>query len=61
MRRYEPSDEEWAIIQPLLPNKSRGVPRGRCFGRSVTVRRAERLLSAATGGPFANHAQRAGR
>ena len=27
MRRHELTDEEWAIIQPLLPNKSRGVPR----------------------------------
>ena len=27
MRRHELSDEEWAIIQPLLPNKPRGVPR----------------------------------
>jgi transposase len=27
MRRHELSDEEWAIIQPLLPQKSRGAPR----------------------------------
>jgi transposase len=27
MRRHELTDEEWAIIQPLLPNKVRGVPR----------------------------------
>ena len=27
MGRHELSDEEWAIIQPLLPNKPRGVPR----------------------------------
>ncbi len=27
MRRHELSDEEWAIIQSLLPNKPRGVPR----------------------------------
>ncbi|WP_155804603.1 IS5 family transposase, partial [Magnetospirillum fulvum] len=26
-RRYELTDYEWSIIQPLLPNKSRGVPR----------------------------------
>jgi transposase len=25
--RYELSDFEWAAIKPLLPNKSRGVPR----------------------------------
>jgi transposase len=24
-RRYELSDFEWSIIQPLLPNKPRGV------------------------------------
>ena len=27
MRRHELSDLEWTIIQPLLPQKSRGVPR----------------------------------
>ncbi len=27
MRRHELTDREWAIIQPLLPQKSRGVPR----------------------------------
>ncbi len=27
MRRHELTDEEWAVIQPLLPNKPRGVPR----------------------------------
>ena len=26
-RRYELTDREWAIIEPLLPNKPRGVPR----------------------------------
>lgn len=26
-RRYELTDEEWSIIEPLLPNKPRGVPR----------------------------------
>ena len=26
-RRYELTDKEWAIIEPLLPNKPRGVPR----------------------------------
>lgn len=25
-RRYELTDFEWSIIQPLLPNKPRGVP-----------------------------------
>jgi transposase len=27
VRRYELSDFEWSIIEPLLPNKPRGVPR----------------------------------
>ena len=27
LRRYELSDFEWSIIEPLLPNKPRGVPR----------------------------------
>src|SRR5574337_1017624 len=27
MTRYELTDFEWKIIQPLLPNKPRGVPR----------------------------------
>jgi transposase len=26
-QRYELTDREWAIIEPLLPNKPRGVPR----------------------------------
>ena len=26
-RRFELTDEEWAVIAPLLPNKVRGVPR----------------------------------
>ena len=25
--RYDLSDFEWSVIQPLLPNKPRGVPR----------------------------------
>ena len=27
LHRYGLSDFEWAVIQPLLPNKPRGVPR----------------------------------
>ena len=27
MGRYDLTDFEWSIIQPLLPNKPRGVPR----------------------------------
>ena len=26
-RRFELTDFEWSVIEPLLPNKSRGVPR----------------------------------
>lgn len=26
-RRYELTDGEWSIIEPLLPNKPRGIPR----------------------------------
>jgi transposase len=26
-RRYELTDFEWCIIEPMLPNKPRGVPR----------------------------------
>src|SRR5258707_1377407 len=25
--RYELSDYEWSVIKPMLPNKSRGIPR----------------------------------
>jgi transposase len=25
--RYEPTDEEWAAIKPMLPSKPRAVPR----------------------------------
>ncbi len=27
MSRYDPTDFEWQVIAPLLPNKPRGVPR----------------------------------
>ena len=27
MARFDLTDLEWSVIQPLLPNKSRGVPR----------------------------------
>lgn len=26
-RRYELTDGEWSVVEPLLPNKPRGVPR----------------------------------
>ena len=53
MRRHELSDEEWAIIQPLLPNKPRGVPRvndrrvlNGILGGSGPARRGETCRSA---------------
>jgi len=27
MARFDLTDQEWAMIAPLLPNKPRGVPR----------------------------------
>ncbi|MHC4092846.1 MAG: IS5/IS1182 family transposase, partial [Planctomycetota bacterium] len=27
MARFDLTDFEWSVIQPLLPNKPRGVPR----------------------------------
>lgn len=27
MARYDLTDFEWSVVQPLLPNKPRGVPR----------------------------------
>ena len=27
MNRYDLTDFEWSVIEPLLPNKPRGVPR----------------------------------
>jgi transposase len=26
-RRFDLTDFEWSVLEPLLPNKSRGVPR----------------------------------
>ena len=56
-RRYELTDFEWSIIEPLLPNKPRGVPRVddrkvlngifwrlRAGGNSGTLRSAHDLL-----------------
>lgn len=42
MRRHELSDEEWAIIAPLLPNNSRGIER--VDDRRV-IRRHHRMIS----------------
>ena len=27
MKRYDLTDFEWSVIEPLLPNRPRGVPR----------------------------------
>ncbi len=27
MREFELTDREWSAVRPVLPNKSRGVPR----------------------------------
>ena len=27
MNRYDLTDSEWSVIEPLLPNKPRGAPR----------------------------------
>jgi hypothetical protein len=48
-RRYELTDFEWSIIEPLLPNKPRGVPRAddrRVLkgGHSGALRSADDLL-----------------
>jgi hypothetical protein len=46
MDGYELTDFEWNVIQPLLPNKPRGVPR-------VDDRRVLNGLGAANGGAVA--------
>lgn len=40
--RYELTDKEWLIIEPLLPNKPRGVPHAMLF---AFWHPARRLLS----------------
>lgn len=32
MSRFDLIDFEWRVIEPLLPNKPRGVPRVSCSG-----------------------------
>jgi len=49
MARYELSEFEWKIIQPLLPNKPRGVPR--VDDRSGLARRGSICLSVTGRGP----------
>jgi len=54
-RRFDLTDFEWSVIQPLLPNKSRGVPR-------VDDRRAINgiLWRFRTGSPWADVPERYG-
>jgi hypothetical protein len=56
--RYELSDDEWATLRPMLPNKPRGLPQlapdaqGRAVtaGHNITAtERAEPLKSGTTG------------
>ena len=56
LRRYELTAGEWSIVEPLLPNKPRGVPR-------VDNRRALSgiLLRIRTGSPWAEIPERYGR
>jgi transposase len=35
--RYELSDHEWSVIKPMLPNKSRGIPRVGTIEESSTA------------------------
>lgn len=55
-RRYELTEKEWSIIEPLLPNKPRGVPR-------VDDRRVLNgiLWRFQTGSPWAEVPERYGR
>lgn len=55
-RRYELTEKEWSIIEPLLPNKPRGVPR-------VDDRRVLNgiLWRFRTGSPWAEVPERYGR
>ena len=52
MRRHELTDFEWKMIEPLLPNKPRGVPR-------VNDRRVLNgiLWRFRTGSPWARHSR----
>ena len=48
MARFDLTDFEWSVIEPLLPNKPRGVPR-------VDDRRVLNLLAAAHGCPLGRY------
>ena len=54
-RRYELTDFEWSIIQPLLPNKPRGVP---CVDDRRVLNRI--LWRFRTGSPWADVPERYG-
>ena len=45
-RRYELTDFEWSIIEPLRPNKPRDVPRSddQYVGLNVSLKEIEALL-----------------
>jgi transposase len=51
MARFDLTDFEWCVIQPLLPNKPRGVPR---VGSFVRKPGHERYLGAAENYVFRN-------
>jgi transposase len=65
--RYELSDDEWATIRPMLPNKARGVPRvddRRVLNGIFWVLRSGapwRALARRTDRPWANIPQRRNR
>jgi hypothetical protein len=46
MSRYDLTDFEWRVIEPLLPNKSRGVPRvddRACASNRVGARHGDQM------------------
>ena len=52
MKRYDLSEFEWSVIEPLLPNKPRGVPRvddRRVLNRIMWVLRSGRPLAKLAG------------
>jgi len=53
MAHHDLTDFEWSIIEPLLPNKSRGVPR-------VDDRRVRIFWRFRTGSPWADIPERYG-